>query len=122
MQILLRWRIKKKMTIVERLQLHKLGYTKEEINQLAADNYNPAGLVDPPAEPQPQPEPEPITAPEPVAVPAQPQQPDQMGEMLQAIRQLTATLQKSNIRNSQQPETPNIAQQADEVLATFLNT
>ncbi|MBQ1570468.1 MAG: hypothetical protein IIZ78_05030 [Clostridiales bacterium] len=111
------------MTIVERLQLHKLGYTKEEINQLAADNYNPAGLVDPPAEPQP--EPEQITAPEPVAAPAQtqqPQQPDQMGEMLQAIRQLTATLQKSNIRNSQQPETPNIAQQADEVLATFLNT
>lgn len=110
------------MTIAERLQLHKLGYTKEEINQLAADNYNPAGLVEPPAEPQPQPEPEPITAPEPVAAPAQPQQPDQMGEMLQAIRQLTATLQKSNIRNSQQPETPNIAQQADEVLATFLNT
>lgn len=117
MQILLWWRMKKKMTIVERLQLHKLGYTKEEINQLAADNYNPAGLVEPPAEPQP--EPEPITAP---AQPQQPQQPDQMGEMLQAIRQLTATLQKSNIRNSQQPETPNIAQQADEVLATFLNT
>lgn len=111
------------MTIVERLQLHKLGYTKEEINQLAADNYNPAGLVDPPAKPQP--EPEQITAPEPVAAPAQPQQPqqpDQMGEMLQAIRQLTATLQKSNIRNSQQPETPNIVQQTDEVLATFLNT
>lgn len=98
------------MTIVERLQLHKLGYTKEEINQLAADNYNPAGLVEPPAEPQPQPEPEPIKAPEPVAAPEQPQQTDQMGEMLQAIRQLTATLQKSNIRNSQQPETPNIAQ------------
>lgn len=91
------------MTIVERIQLHKLGYTKEEINQLAADNYNPAGLTDPqpeqlpdiPADPEP---------PVPV-VPGSGTQSDNSA-VLAAINNLTAALQANAIKTTPQPETP----------------
>lgn len=86
------------MTIVERIQLHKLGYTKEEINQLAADNYDPAGLQDPPADPQPAPEPQPAAAPDPA-------QPDNSA-VLAAINNLTAALQANAIKTQPQPESP----------------
>lgn len=84
------------MTIAERIKLHSLGYTREEINQLAADNYNPAGLENPPAEPDPIPEPEPTPAPT-------PSQPDNSA-VLAAINNLTAALQANAIRTQPQPE------------------
>lgn len=88
------------MTIVERIQLHKLGYTKEEINQLAADNYNPAGLTDPPA---PDPEPEPAAAAPDPAPENNPAAPDNSA-VLAAIKDLTAALQANAIKTQAQPE------------------
>lgn len=92
------------MTIMERIQLHKLGYSKEEINQLAADNYNPAGLTEQPA-PAPDPEPEPAAAapdPEPEHNPAAPDN----SAVLAAIKDLTAALQANAIKTQPQPEQP----------------
>lgn len=87
------------MTIVERIQLHKLGYTKEEINQLAAENYNPQGLEDPPKAPDPAPENTPDPAP---AAPTS----DSNKAVLDAINNLTAALQANAIKTTPQPETP----------------
>lgn len=101
------------MTIVERIQLHKLGYTKEEINQLAADNYNPAGLTEQPA---PDPEPEPAAAPDPV--PASDPAASDNSAVLAAIKDLTAALQANAIRTAAQPEQPK--ETAEDVLYTTL--
>lgn len=102
------------MTIVERIQLHKLGYTKEEINQLAADKYNPAGLTDQPA-PDPEPEPEPA-APDPVQE-NNPAAADDSA-VLAAIKDLTAALQANAIRTQPQPEQPK--ESAEDALFTIL--
>lgn len=98
------------MTIAERIKLHTLGYTREEINQLAADNYNPAGLENPPAEPDPIPEPEPAPAPNPA-------QPDNSA-VLAAINNLTAALQANAIRTQPQPEAPK--ETAEDALYSIL--
>ena len=102
------------MTIMERIQLHKLGYSKEEINQLAADNYNPAGLTEQPA---PAPEPEPAAA-APDPVPEQnPAAPDNSA-VLAAIKDLTAALQANAIKTQPQPEQPK--ETAEDTLFTIL--
>lgn len=98
------------MTIAERIKLHSLGYTREEINQLAADNYNPAGLENPPAEPDPIPEPEPAPAPTPA-------QPDNSA-VLAAINNLTAALQANAIKTQPQPEAPK--ETAEDALFSIL--
>ena len=98
------------MTIAERIKLHSLGYTREEINQLAADNYNPAGLENPPAEPDPIPEPEPAPAP----TPAQ----QDNSAVLAAINNLTAALQANAIRTQPQPEAPK--ETAEDALFSIL--
>ena len=98
------------MTITERIKLHSLGYTREEINQLAADNYNPAGLENPPAEPDPIPEQEPAPAPT-------PEQPDNSA-VLAAINNLTAALQANAIRTQPQPEAPK--ETAEDALFSIL--
>lgn len=87
---------------MERIQLHKLGYSKEEINQLAADNYNPAGLTEQPA-PDPEPEPEPA-APDPV--PENNPAAADNSAVLAAIKDLTAALQANAIITQPQPEQP----------------
>lgn len=102
------------MTIVERIQLHKLGYTKEEINQLAADNYNPAGLTEQPA---PDPEPEPAAA-DPVPVPASDPAAADNSAVLAAIKDLTAALQANAIKTQAQPEQPK--ETAEDALFTIL--
>lgn len=102
------------MTIVERIQLHKLGYTKEEINQLAADKYNPAGLTEQPA---PDPEPEPAAdAPDPV--PENDPAAADNSAVLAAIKDLTAALQANAIKTQPQPEQPK--ESAEDALFTIL--
>lgn len=88
------------MTIMERIQLHKLGYSKEEINQLAADKYNPAGLTE---QPVPDPEPEPA-APDPV--PENNPAAADNSAVLAAIKDLTAALQANAIKTQPQPVQP----------------
>lgn len=99
---------------MERIQLHKLGYSKEEINQLAADNYNPAGLTDPPA---PDPQPEPAAAPPDPVPENNPAAPDNSA-VLAAIKDLTAALQANAIKTQPQPEQPK--ESAEDALFTIL--
>lgn len=97
------------MTIAERIQLHKLGYTKEEINELNNAGYDPKGLEDPPKsadDGQPAPDPEPASPEMPVTDGQPKPTPDPQAEILKAIQGLTATIQQSNIISSRQPEAP----------------
>lgn len=108
------------MTIVERIQLHKLGYTKEEINELAKADYKPDGLINPPVE-NPvetvEKEPETVVA-EVVENIQKTTEKDTNAEILKAIQNLTATIQQSNIRQSRQPE--ESAESAEDILSTLL--
>lgn len=83
------------MTISERINLHKCGYTKEEIASLIAEEK---------ADPDPVPE-DPAPAPEP-----EPQPQPQNNEILDAIKNLTAAIQAQNLQraaqNDPEPATP----------------
>lgn len=90
------------MTIAERINLHKCGYSRAEIDALAAAEKEeletveaePAGPQEQPAEPAgPQEQP-----PEPA-----PSAPDRSADILAAINNLTAALQRQNVNTQQQP-------------------
>lgn len=83
------------MTITQRIELWKMGYSREEINQMAEEEKNP-----PQPAPQPEPEPTPAPQPEPEPVPAPQPAPD---PVLLAIKELTAALQQQNIKDVEQP-------------------
>lgn len=107
------------MTISERIQLHKLGYTKEEINELNNEGYDPKGLEEPPKsaeDGQPVPDPEPAT-PEMPDIDGQPK-PDPQAEILKAIQGLTSAIQQSNIVKSRQPETA--PETAEDILSKLI--
>lgn len=86
------------MTISERIQLHRLGYSKEEINDLAKAGYDPAGLTDPPQEPEePEPEQDPAPAPDPEQPPAY------IAGIQSSLDALTKALQAANLQKAEQP-------------------
>lgn len=94
------------MTITQRIELRRLGYSKDEIAELAAAEAAAAA--------QPEPEPAPAAAaqpePAPAATVAEPAaagitQPS-MADVLTAINNLTTALQKQNINNIPQPVEP----------------
>ena len=91
------------MKLAETLALINAGYTKAEIAAMESGE-DPAG-----AQPEPQPAPD---APQPA--PAQPEAANNE-ELLAAIKALTATLQKSNIRTSAQPAGGPVTDPAEEV-------
>ena len=72
------------MTIAERINLHKCGYTRAEIDALAKEEKEAA-----PEEPKP------------TETPAEEKDP-----VLEAIKGLTAAIQATNINKDTQPETP----------------
>ena len=76
------------MTIAERINLHKCGYTRAEIDALAKEEKE---AKEPPAPAQEEKE-TPAPAPEPDPV-------------LEAIKGLTAAIQARNIHEDTQPET-----------------
>ena len=80
------------MTIAERINLHKCGYSRAEIDALAAAEKEELETVAAePAEPQEQPaEPAPVV-------------PDRSADILAAINNLTAALQRQNVNTQQQP-------------------
>lgn len=106
------------MKLAETLALINAGYTKAEIAAMESGEE----LVPPPEEPAGE------NAPAPV--PAQPVQPTvDTEELLTAIKALTTTLQKSNIRASAQPAggaatdpVEETRQKATEMLLNLCNT
>ena len=105
------------MTIAERIQLHKLGYTKEEINELNKAGYDPKGLENDPAPaPEAPPAQDPDPAPPEVPTPEAPHDPQ--AEILKAIQGLTTAIQQSNIVKSRQPE--QAPETAEDILSTLL--
>lgn len=99
------------MTILERINLHKCGYTKEEIAALAEEEkQNP--VVDP-VEPEPT-EPAADPTPTPAA-----EQTTGNAEILKAIKDLTAAFQTRNINESKQEEQK--VETAEDILTGALN-
>ena len=87
------------MTISERLQLHKLGYTKEEIKALA-EGETPT--QDNPSTPNPETKPASSGS----------------NDILTAINNLTAAIQSRNVTTSEQKETK--IESAEDVLVGAL--
>lgn len=79
------------MTIAERINLHKCGYTRAEIDALAKEEKEAAK----------NPEPAPETDPKPAENPVEEKDP-----VLEAIKGLTAAIQATNINKDTQPDTP----------------
>lgn len=79
------------MTISERINLHKCGYTRAEIDALAKEEKEAAK----------NPEPAPEADPKPTDTPAEEKDP-----VLEAIKGLTAAIQATNINKDTQPDTP----------------
>ena len=84
------------MTIAQRIELRRLGYTKEEINEIIEQEKNPTPDPDPVAEAV-----EAVT-PDPV-VPETPT-PDINSQLLTAITNLTTVLQTQKLNNTPQPD------------------
>ena len=79
------------MKISERLQLHKLGYTKDEINaMIAEENASVETAVGEPVEPE-----------APAAVTD-----NKAADILTALNNLTAAIHAKNINTAEQPNTP----------------
>lgn len=108
------------MKLAETLALINAGYTKAEIAAMESGEEH----VTPPEEPAGE------NAPAPAPAPAQPvQQGVDTEELLTAIKALTTTLQKSNIRASAQPAggpatdpVEETRQKATEMLLNLCNT
>lgn len=104
------------MKATDILALINAGYTKAEI---AAMEAGEDGV-------QPTPETQPVPEAQPTPAPAQPAQDNT--ELLDAIKALTATLQKSNIRSSAQPAggpvdpADDVRQKATDMLLNLCNT
>lgn len=79
------------MTIAERINLHKCGYTRAEIDALAKEEKEAAKNPEP--------------APEATATPAE-NPIEEKDPVLEAIKGLTAAIQATNINKDTQPETP----------------
>lgn len=79
------------MTIAERINLHKCGYTRAEIDALAKEEKEAAK----------NPEPAPEADPKPTETPSEEKDP-----VLEAIKGLTAAIQATNINKDTQPDTP----------------
>lgn len=94
------------MTIAERINLHRCGYSRQEIEELAAAEKaeletvvaKPVEPAAPAADPIPAPNPTPAADPKPAA--------DSNAEILAAIKDLTAAIHARNINTQPQPPQP----------------
>lgn len=102
------------MTIGQRIELRRLGYSKEEIAELAE-------LEKITTEPAPVAEPEQTTEPEQPAapVPEPADNPDMNAQLLAAINNLTLALQARKVDTVEQPVTPKV-ETADNILSNVL--
>lgn len=91
------------MTIGERINLHRCGYTRAEIDALAAAEKEELQHAAPPeAEPEEAQEVQPEAA-NPAALP---ETPNPNKEILDAINNLAAVIQSRNVNTQQQPQPP----------------
>ena len=86
------------MTIAERINLHRCGYSRAEIDALAKEEKEVKATEEPAPAQDTKAAEEPVPAPDHVEEPA----PD---PVLEAIKGLTAAIQASNINKTPQPET-----------------
>ena len=86
------------MTISERINLHKCGYSRAEIDALAAAEKEEAAAAAAEKEAEPVAA-DPADPTEPPKDPA----PDRSGDILAAINNLTAAIQAKNVNTEQQP-------------------
>ena len=96
------------MTITERIQLHRLGYSKDEINQLAKDNYDPTALIEGTDNEVEQ-----------AVVIGEPVERSENSEILNAINNLTAAIQAQNLQRAEQNTPPK--ETTNDILKTLLN-
>ena len=86
------------MTISERINLHRCGYSRAEIDELAKQEQE---------ERNQKPEPEQAEQKEPKPEPEQAEQEtEERDPVLEAINKLTEAIQGKNINSKAQPETP----------------
>ena len=90
------------MTIGERINLHRCGYTRAEIDALAAEEKEELQQA---AQPEAAPEELPEAQPE-AAASAASTTPQPNKEILDAINNLAAVIQSRNVNTQQQPQQP----------------
>ena len=100
------------MTIGERINLHRCGYTRAEIDALAAAEKEELQQA---AQPEAEPEEAPEAQPE-AAAPAASTTPQTNKEILDAINNLAAVIQSRNVNTQQQP------QQTQQTVNDLINT
>ena len=88
------------MTIGERINLHRCGYTRAEIDALAAEEKEELQQA---AQPEANPEESPEAAPSQPET-AKPTTPQPNKEILDAINNLAAVIQSRNVNTQQQPQ------------------
>ena len=121
------------MEIKDIIALANAGFSKEEIERIAASSIaapaaDPAPAPDPSPAPAPAPAPDPAPAPAPSPAPAPapvadvaPAEGVSADQMLAEILGLKKLIQENNINNSQMPQQLTSAQQADAALASIIN-
>lgn len=103
------------MTITQRIELRRLGYTKEEIAELAELEKNPPEVTET-AEAEAETEEAPSV--EAVSPPAVSDAPDIQSQLLNAINNLTTVLQTQKLNTAAQPEVKK--ETADEIFTNLL--
>ena len=93
------------MTIGERINLHRCGYTRAEIDALAAAEKEEQQAATQEAEPTEAQAAQPEEHPE-AAAPAASTTPQPNKEILDAINNLAAVIQSRNVNTQQQPQPP----------------
>ena len=112
------------MTIAQRIELRRLGYTKEEVAEMVEQEK--AVVMAEPVEEATEPEAAPIPVePEAAPIPVEPatEQPAAMpstADLLAAINNLTTALQMQRIATTQQPEAAVKPMTAEDVMNDYL--
>lgn len=101
------------MTITQRIELRRLGYTKEEIAELAELEKNPPEVPE-----AVEAETEEAPPVETVSTPAVSDAPDIQSQLLNAINNLTTVLQTQKLNNAAQPEVKK--ETADDIFTNLL--
>lgn len=107
------------MTIAQRIELRRLGYSKDEVAEMIEQERAEAEVIGEPIEVATEPEPAP-TPVEPVIESATVNQPT-TADLLAAINNLTTALQMQRIATTPQPAAAVQPQTAEDIIKGMLN-